>query len=81
MESKIIFLIIAILSLYVLFSQKGQMWLRRYVGIDVTPAQTSNATKDIQKQADVDTRVNNGQVYKLQDEDTRPAQPILKMNS
>jgi hypothetical protein len=36
METKIIFLILALLAVFILFSSNGQTWLRRYVGIDVT---------------------------------------------
>jgi hypothetical protein len=35
METRIMFLIIALLSIYVLFSDQGQVWLKKYVGIDV----------------------------------------------
>lgn len=65
MESKIMFLIITILALYVLFSQKGQEWLRYYTGIDVKPAKTSNTTETVQKQAEKDTRPNEGTPFKL----------------
>jgi|LGOV01.1.fsa_nt_gb hypothetical protein len=35
MEQKIIFLIIALLGIYLLFSETGQLWLRKYVGVDI----------------------------------------------
>lgn len=36
MEQKIMFLILALLGLYLLFTKTGQTWLRKYVGIDIT---------------------------------------------
>ena len=37
MEQKIMFLILALLGLYLLFSATGQEWLRKYVGVDISP--------------------------------------------
>lgn len=37
MEQKIMFLILALLGLYLLFSATGQKWLKKYVGIEISP--------------------------------------------
>jgi glucan phosphoethanolaminetransferase (alkaline phosphatase superfamily) len=36
METKILFLILAILGLYVLFTPNGQTFLKRYIGVEVS---------------------------------------------
>jgi len=36
MEQKIMFLILALLGIYLLFTATGQKWLKKYVGIDIS---------------------------------------------
>jgi hypothetical protein len=36
LENKIMFLILALLIIYVVFTQKGQEYLKKYLGISIT---------------------------------------------
>lgn len=44
METRIMFLIIALLALYLMFSESGQKWLKKYVGLNITPVSGPTST-------------------------------------
>jgi hypothetical protein len=63
------FLIVALLIMFVVFTETGQTWLRRYLGIDIAPTGKSEIKKQ-EKQKEkgytenfkYDARLENGSV-------------------
>ena len=49
METRIIFLIIALFSLFFIFSKKGQEYLRVYVGLDIRDKNEKDIAPDTNK--------------------------------
>jgi hypothetical protein len=37
MEMRIMFLILALLGMYVVFTETGRVWLKKYIGLEVSP--------------------------------------------
>ena len=45
METRIMFLIVALLIMFVVFTENGQKWLKRYLGVDISPTGKSEIKK------------------------------------